>query len=188
MRSASSTRLPSAVCNPPPLLFPEPSAPPLTCRRPRLFMWPLILLILACCALPARAEESMTAAKECSSHTSPCESVTEASFSIATSQIIRWEAQYHTPVSDTSWGHSFFLSTVASNLADIPLTTSGELGGEHFLSPGTYHISIRNAAMGPGSYTVFFNRHTAISVSPASHTHDFGLTTAGTTASPPAFT
>ena len=150
-------------------------------------MWPLILLILACCALPARAEESMTAAKECSSHTSPCESVTEASFSIATSQIIRWEAQYHTPVSDTSWGHSFFLSTVASNLADIPLTTSGELGGEHFLSPGTYHISIRNAAMGPGSYTVFFNRHTAISVSPASHTHDFGLTTAGTTTSPSSF-
>src|ERR1041384_854268 len=124
MRSASSTRLPSAVCNPSLLLFPEPSAAHLPCRRPRLFMWPLILLILACCALPARAEESMTAAKECSSHTSPCESVTEASFSIATSQIIRWEAQYHTPVSDTSWGHSFFLSTVASDRKSTRLNSS----------------------------------------------------------------
>ncbi|HYY57452.1 MAG TPA: choice-of-anchor X domain-containing protein [Pyrinomonadaceae bacterium] len=142
-------------------------------------MWPLILLILACCALPARAEENATATKSCL--TTPCD-VTLASFSIATSQIVRWQASY---TGGPTEAHSFFLSTVGPNMADIPLTTSGELGGERFLSPGTYHISIRTSAMGPGSYTVFFNRRAAFSVSPTSHS--FGLTTAGTTTAPFSF-
>jgi hypothetical protein len=104
-------------------------------------------------------------------------------FSITTTQIIRWQASY---TGGSTEGHSFFLSTVSSNMADIPLTTTGQLGGEHTLGPGTYFISIRTSVMGPGSYTVFFDRRAGFGVSPASH--NFGPVTAGTTTTPTPFT
>lgn len=175
MRSAS-TRLLSAVCHPCLFLFHKPSTARLKDRRARLRTLPLLLLILACCALPARAEDSVTATKSCL--TTPCD-ITFASFSITTTQIIRWRATYV----DTSHT-TFALSTIGPNDASDPalrLTTTGELGGEKLLFPGTYHISIQTGLMGAGSYTVFYNRRTAINVSPASHDHDFGLTNAGTT-------
>ncbi len=108
------------------------------------------LLLAGLCAGSAAAS-SVTASKDCL--TLPC-TVVEAKFTLLAAQTIQWQAVYRgTPTQ----GHSFFLSTVASNLADIPLTTSGQASGTKFLQPGTYFISIRLALMGPGTYTVTFN-------------------------------
>ncbi len=97
------------------------------------------------------ATSSVTASKDCS--TSPC-TVVEATFTLLVAQTIQWQATY---TGGPTQGHSFYLSTVASNMADIALTTSGQLSGSYFLQPGTYFISIRVALMGPGFYTITYN-------------------------------
>jgi hypothetical protein len=97
------------------------------------------------------AAASVTASKSCL--TSPC-TVVEAKFTLNSAQTIQWQAAY---TGSPTQGHSFYLSTVASNLADIALTTSGQTGGTKLLPAGTYYISIRLALMGPGTYTVFYN-------------------------------
>jgi hypothetical protein len=45
----------------------------------------------------------------------------------------------------------------ASNLADIALTTTGQLSGTKVLTAGTYYVSIKLALMGPGFYSVTYN-------------------------------
>jgi hypothetical protein len=94
---------------------------------------------------------SVTATKDCL--TSPC-TVVEAQFTILVAQTIQWEATYS---GTATQGHSFYLSKVSSNLADIALTTTGQSSGSLSLAAGTYHISIRLALMGPGAYTVTYN-------------------------------
>jgi hypothetical protein len=79
--------------------------------------------------------------------------VTEAKFSIATSQTVNWDASY---TGTATQGHRFFLSQTDSAHADIELTaTPGQLSGTKALSAGTYFISIRTFLMGPGSYSVY---------------------------------
>ena len=113
--------------------------------------------------VPLTAEAaSVTASKSCL--TSPC-TVVQAKFTLLSAQTIQWQAAY---TGGPTQGHSFYLSTVASNLADIPLTTSGQTGGSKFLPAGTYHISIRLALMGPGTYTVFFNPSLGAAADPVS--------------------
>lgn len=94
--------------------------------------------------------QAVTATKD----TSTPAQVTEATFSMLIPQKIFWTAQY---LGTPTQGHSFYLSTVASNLADIKLTGNGALSGNMQLAAGTYHISIRLALMGPGNYTVKFD-------------------------------
>jgi len=128
-----------------------PTKDPLSSKR---FTW---LVRCALFLLPASlwpgsvAASSVTATKDCL--TSPC-TVVEANFTILIAQNIQWQATYTGTATE---GHSFYLSKVASNLADIPLTTSGQASGSQFLQPGTYFISIRLALMGPGSYAVIYN-------------------------------
>jgi len=110
----------------------------------------LLLLIFVCLWPSVGAAATVTASKEC---TVTC-TVVEAQFTIPTNQVIQWQATY---TGSATQGHSFYLSTVASNLADIALTTSGVGFGTQFLSAGTYHISIRTALMGPGFYTITYN-------------------------------
>lgn len=80
--------------------------------------------------------------------------VTTASFTIAQSQSIVWDATY---TGSPTQGHSFYLTQNAlSNMADIFLTNGGGHGTK-FLASGTYYISIKTALMGPGAYTVKFD-------------------------------
>ena len=47
-----------------------------------------------------------------------------------------------------------------SNLADLALTTTGQLSVTTVLTAGTYYISIQLAVMGPGFYSITYNpRH-----------------------------
>src|SRR5438445_4731150 len=119
----------------------------------------------------ATASNSVTATKDCT--TTP--TVTLAQFTIATPQVIQWSAVYN-PVSGCN-GTEFWLSTVGPNMADIPLTTAGGLGGSQYLMAGTYHISIKTLYMGQGAYTVTYNLTASISVNPTSF--NFGSITAG---------
>ncbi|HEU5081373.1 MAG TPA: vWA domain-containing protein [Opitutaceae bacterium] len=136
-------------------------------RFSHLLLFNLVIIAFAVLTASLHGASSVTASKDCT--TSPS-TVVEGSFSIATPQIIAWQATYN-PVGGCN-GDSFFLSQVDSAHADIALTTSGALSGTQFLNPGTYHISIRTFAMGSGSYTVTFNRTASIAASPNSH--DFG--------------
>lgn len=112
----------------------------------------LVSALAVAALVPAFAEAaSVTASKNCS--LSPC-TVVEAQFTLTRAQTIQWQATY---TGTATQGHSFYLSTVASNLADIPLTTSGQGSGTKLLAAGTYFIGIRLALMGPGTYTVTFN-------------------------------
>jgi hypothetical protein len=104
--------------------------------------------------LSANAAWGGTQAVTATKDTSTPAQVTEATFSMLIPQKIFWTAQY---LGTPTQGHSFYLSTVASNLADIKLTGNGALGGNMQLAAGTYHISIRLALMGPGNYTVKFD-------------------------------
>jgi hypothetical protein len=91
-------------------------------RRPTFSSKPLrfslrcILLLVAVTQWPgALGASSVTASKDC--FTSPC-TVVEAQFTLLVAQTIQWQATY---TGSPTQGHSFYLSTVASNLADIPL-------------------------------------------------------------------
>lgn len=108
----------------------------------------LLLLLSALWPFSANAESSVTASKSCIAGN--C-TVVEASFTITTTQTIEWQATYSGSIDN------FYLSTVGSNMADIPLTTTGAGSGTKLLTPNTYHISIRTALMGPGFYTVTYN-------------------------------
>jgi hypothetical protein len=114
-----------------------------------------MLLLLAAAVLWSGSAEaaSVQASKDCS--VSPCTVVTASFTIIGTPKIIHWDATY---TGTATQGHSFYLTTnPASNLADIALTTSGQLSGTMTLTAGTYYISIKLAVMGPGFYTVNYN-------------------------------
>lgn len=96
---------------------------------------------------------SVQASKDCS--VTPCTVVTASFTIIGTPKTIQWDATY---TGTPTQGHSFYLTTSpASNLADIPLTTTGQLSGTKVLTAGTYYISIKLALMGPGFYNVTYN-------------------------------
>jgi hypothetical protein len=95
---------------------------------------------------------TVTASKDCS--TNPC-TVVGASFTLHFAQTVEWQATYN---GTATQGHSFYLTTSPlANLADIPLTTTGQPSGMQTLGVGTYYISIKLALMGPGTYSVTFN-------------------------------
>jgi hypothetical protein len=108
---------------------------------PRRLLHPLrcVSFLLAACLWvgSAAAKVTVQASKDCP--TTPC-TVVEAQFTTVVAQTITWNATYTGGPTD---GHSFYLSTVGSNMADIPLTTSGQGSGSQFLQPGTYYISIK---------------------------------------------
>jgi hypothetical protein len=75
------------------------------------------------------------------------------------------------------------------NMADIPISTSLASGyntGEFLLNPGKYFIAINTANMGPGTYTIEYNRAADCNVSPTSW--DFGDHNAGASATSKTFT
>ena len=121
---------------------------------PKRLLYPLrcMLFLLATCLWVGSASAKLTvqASKDCS--TTPC-TVVEAQFTTVVAQTITWTATYTGGPTD---GHSVYLSTVGSNMADIPLTTSGQPSGSQFLQPGTYYISIKTFLMGPGFYSVTY--------------------------------
>jgi len=113
-----------------------------------------MLLLLAAALWPGSAEAaSVTASKECIGST--C-TVVPASFEIiGTPKTIHWEATYN---GSATQGHSFYLTqNPTTDVADIPLTTSGQASGSKVLTAGKYRISIKLALMGPGFYTVTYN-------------------------------
>src|SRR5947209_8559054 len=113
-----------------------------------------MLLLLAAALWPGSVEAaSVQASKDCS--VSPCTVVTASFTIIGTPKTIHWDATYN---GSPTQGHNFYLTmSPASNLADIPLTTSGELSGTKVLTAGTYYISIKLALMGPGFYSITYN-------------------------------
>ncbi len=125
----------------------------------------LVTLALMWCATRAWASSTASATKDNASPANVTETGTP--FAIATPQTIHWEATY---TGGPTAGNDFYLSTGGSNMADIPLTTSGQLSGDAFLNPGNYFISIRTFLMGPGTYTVIYNRTATVGVSPTAHT------------------
>ncbi len=129
-------------------------------------MWPvrclLFLLVASVCPGYLMAKVSVGVTKDCS--TSPCTityfppSVTPPpplyGFTTVVAQTITWTATY---TGGPTEGHSFYLTTNScACLADIPLTTSGQAGGSFLLTPGTYFISIKLGAMGPGNYSITY--------------------------------
>lgn len=123
-------------------------------RRPLGLLLRFLVLLPATLLWPgALAADSATASKDCSLGP-PCMR-TEAQFTLLIAQTIQWQATF-TGTSNQG-GDEFWLSTVSSNNADIPLTTTGQTSGSKALAPGTYFISIRLFAMGPGTYTVNYN-------------------------------
>jgi len=120
-------------------------------------MWQLRLMLLVLIAvfwseLAFGQITTVTASKDCT--TTPC-TVVEAQFTLHFPQTVDWAATYSGNPTD---GHRFYVSTVASNMADIQLTTAPSQGsGSTPLPAGTYFISIRTALMGPGFYSVTFN-------------------------------
>lgn len=111
-----------------------------------------VLFLLAASVLPGSALAiDKTATKDCS--TSPCTVVT-TKFTLFVDYTITWQATY---TGGPTQGRSFWLTQdPCSCLADIPLTTSGQASGSQLLLAGTYYISIKLGAMGPGFYTVSF--------------------------------
>jgi len=113
-----------------------------------------MLLMLAAALWPGSVEAaSVQASRDC---VGPGCTVVEASFTIiGTPKIIHWDATY---TGTATQGHSFYLTmNPAASLADIALTTSGQLSGTKVLTAGTYYISIHNGSMGPGFYSITYN-------------------------------
>lgn len=127
----------------------------------------LTLLLALLTAPDAYAGTTVTASKQCVGGTPG--NFIEASFSISTPQIVQWVATVN-PGTGLCSGDAFYLSTVDSSHADILLTDSGSGSGTQFLGPGTYHISIHTLNMGPGSYSITFDRTATLGVSPTNHT------------------
>lgn len=141
-------------------------------------------ILLAMLVPAAMAADSITATKSKNPDGTYSTGGT-TSFSIATDQIIEWQATY----SDTSpAGNDFYLHRPGQPLNEIPLSTSlsGFNSGTHFLSAGTYEISITYFAMGAGSYTINYNRTASIGVAPTTHAFPDVLT--GDTSSYTTFT
>lgn len=113
---------------------------------------------------PAMGASSVTASKSCGATGT---TTTEASFTLATNQVVSWTASYN-PVPGCN-GDAFYVSTSGPNIADLAFTTTGQLSGTQFLNAGTYHISINTFLMGQGSYTVTYDQTASIGLAPASH-------------------
>jgi hypothetical protein len=113
-------------------------------------------------------------------------STTPGSFTITTAQEIRWIANYFGSGTE---GNDFCLYQSPTNLNEFILSSSLSSGlnsGTYYLSPGTYNISVQYFGMGPGNYSIVFNRTASIEINPLSH--DFGSLLEGETSSPYTFT
>lgn len=114
----------------------------------------------------------------------------EASFTITTQQEVAWHASYDPgdPADNGSCNPSgfYYLSATSSSGVDIPLTTTKQTSGTKLLNAGTYYIGVRSGWMGPGTYTVTYNRTAALQVTPASMS--FGSITAGSQSASQTFT
>lgn len=128
----------------------------------KLVWLPYLLLLLVASLWPQHlsAKVNVGVSKDC--NTNPCTinyfppNVSPPTplygFRTVVAQTIKWSASY---TGTPTQGHSFYLTTNScACVADIPLTTSGALGGSFFLQPGTYYIAIKLALMGPGGYSI----------------------------------
>lgn len=125
------------------------------------------------------AQASITCSTDASGYPHP--SYSEASFTITTQQVVSWHATFYAgdPADVGSCNPSgfYYLSKTSSSGTDIPLTTTEQTSGTKLLDPGTYYIGVRSGWMGPGAYTVTYNRSATLQVTPSSK--DFGSVTAG---------
>jgi hypothetical protein len=125
------------------------------------------------------AQASITCTTDASGFPHP--SYSEASFTITTQQVVSWHATfdpgYPADVGSCNPSGFYYLSTTSSSGVDIPLTTTKQTSGTKLLNPGTYYVGVRNGWMGPGTYTVTYDRSAALQVTPSSR--DFGSVTAG---------
>ena len=140
--------------------------PKLRLRALSAFFWVVLSLLVFALPPSARAAQTISVTKTCMNEQPATVSGT-ATFTISTPQVIEWSATY--TFGSPCNGNDFYLHTDPSNLDDIALTTSGGLGGTHFLNPGTYHISINFFGMGGGTYSVTFDRTATLGLSPSSH-------------------
>lgn len=126
-----------------------------------------LLLLAATLLLPGIAEAhhapgALTATAEKTSCPGASCVETTASFTIiGTSKLVHWTAMYYNPFDKGSF---YLTTTPGSSSADILLGGVGVTSGDAWLddvSPGktgtTYYISIRNAVMKNGKYTVQYN-------------------------------
>jgi hypothetical protein len=126
----------------------------------------LVWLVLAALPWSAQAYDSVTATKAADNTTTP------ASFTLTYDQEIEWLA---TRTGSSTSGDAFCVHSSGGPDDEECFSTSLPSGysiGTHWLTAGTYSISIEWYGMGPGSYTVHYNRTASISVSPSYH--DFG--------------
>ena len=137
--------------------------------RSRLLL--VVSLVLLAFAQLVQAADFITATKSKNPDSSYTTGGT-TSFSIATDQVVGWQAEYFGSGLD---GNDFYLHQAGQLLNQIPLSTglsSGVSSGEVFLSAGNYDISITFWGMGAGNYTINYNRTASIGISPT--THNFG--------------
>jgi hypothetical protein len=143
-------------------------------RSQCLYTWVSLILIAGFYPTSAEADCSITASKACAPAGPPGVPTGESlSFELKTAQEIAWKATYTSPepplVCDGAThccGRRFFLSRdPIGHVAEIELTSfAGETEGTKMLDPGIYFIAIKDARMGEGSYTVFFDRGASLSL------------------------
>jgi hypothetical protein len=136
----------------------------------------LLIIFFISSWLNSRSSNVFSSSKDCI--TTPCTITGTGSFSIATNQLVRWNA---TVTGTPTQGHSFYLSHAGPNMTDIPISTSladGFNQGTVFLTAGIYFIAINTSAMGPGSYSITYNLEASINIAPT--LFDFGNVLEGT--------
>ncbi len=152
----------------------------------KIVSWLLILSFVFVCHSSSEAADTASATKT-KNPDGTYATTTTGFFPIgAGGQTVAWEANYFGTGLE---GNDFYLHTDPANLTSVPLSTglgSGLNTGTAFLTAGNYAISINYFGMGPGNYTITYNRTATISVAPISH--PFGGVLAGSSSTPFTFT
>ncbi len=134
----------------------------------RRTMWVLLLLLVIMVSGWAQAAQTATATKT----EQPGGTYTTTSsgcFSISQAQTVQWSATY---TGTGGQGDGFYLrdcgQTPYNKYTLSSALTYGYNSGTYYLSPGNYEISIDYYGMGPGSYSITYNRTASIAVTPTS--------------------
>ncbi len=147
----------------------------------------LLVLIMGFGVSSARASNFATATKDCSLGPPCTTTATPMQFTINSQQTVTWTANY---LGAPPQGNGFYIAHVGAPLNEIPLVTGmvsgGSYSGTQLLGAGTYAISINYFGMGPGNYSINYDRTASIQVLPA--THVFPIQHVGTSSAPLTFT
>jgi hypothetical protein len=130
----------------------------------RIAMQLLLLVLLT--AATARADVA-SATKACLPATPCTTNEANATFTVATAQVVRWQANR---TGGPTEGHEFWLGSSTSSPTIQLTNAAGPSVGTQFLNAGTYAIAIRFFNMGPGSYSVEYNLGAQVQLTPPTTT------------------